>query len=360
MSSLHPRGSFLQRTASWLASQQVSDGQIPWFAGGKMDPWDHVHAAMGLACAGRFEAARLGLRYLARTQRADGTWPAAQNGDTPIHTHGESNHAAYFATGLWYVHCADPDVDFLAEMWRTLERAVEFVLRLQQASGTVAWASTPQGEIWNAPLLTGSASIHGSLICALRVARRLGRERPHWRMAARRLGESLRHRMPLFEQTELPEPAGRHAMDWYYPVLGGALRGKLGRQRLAGTGYTEVFLTDGVGCRCVRDRPWYTVAESCELVIALDACGLRDRARAIFEWMHVLRDPDGAYYTGVTHPGREIYPEGERTTWTAATVLLAADCLYRDSATSDFFHALAGDDLFVEPLAIDAPAVAAE
>ena len=25
---------------------------IPWASGGKMDPWDHIHAAMGLALAG--------------------------------------------------------------------------------------------------------------------------------------------------------------------------------------------------------------------------------------------------------------------------------------------------------------------
>ncbi len=51
-----------EETASWIASLQEDDGMIPWARGGKMDPWDHVHAAMGLAVSGRSEAARVALR----------------------------------------------------------------------------------------------------------------------------------------------------------------------------------------------------------------------------------------------------------------------------------------------------------
>ena len=35
----------------------------------------------------------------------------------------------------------------------------------------------------------------------------------------------------------------------------------------------------GRGVRCVSDQPWVTAAETCELVMALDAIGLHDRAR---------------------------------------------------------------------------------
>src|SRR5690606_33348763 len=98
------------------------------------------------------------------------------------------------------------------------------------------------------------------------------------------------------------EPQGRHSMDWYYPVLGGALRGRAGREHLLNAEQNAAFIEEGVGCRCVKDRPWYTVAESCELALALDAVGLTVRARQIVSWMSALRTEEGGYWTGTTHP----------------------------------------------------------
>jgi hypothetical protein len=193
--------------------------------------------------------------------------------------------------------------------------------------------------------LTGSSSVHGSLVCAVRIAERLGHRRPSWRRARQRLADALRFDIGRFAANDLPEPPGRHSMDWYYPVLGGALRGSRGRARLLDAEQARTFLEEGVGCRCVRDRPWYTVAETCELVLALDAVGLTARAREIASWVEPLRDEQGAYWTGATHPEKIIYPEEERTPWTAATVLLADDALAADSPTSAFFAGLAGDDL---------------
>ncbi len=40
----------LQRTASTIAKWQLPNGMIPWFPGGHCDPWNHVEAAMALAC----------------------------------------------------------------------------------------------------------------------------------------------------------------------------------------------------------------------------------------------------------------------------------------------------------------------
>jgi hypothetical protein len=39
-----------------------------------------------------------------------------------------------------------------------------------------------------------------------------------------------------------------------------------------------------------------------------------------------LREPDGGYWTGVTFPERELWPD-EQPTWTSGAVLLAADAL---------------------------------
>lgn len=337
-----------ERTAAWLESQQRSSGEIPWALGHKMDPWDHVHAAMGLTVAGRPERARAAFRYLARTQRAAGGWPAERRADAVVCEAQETNHAAYVASGLWHLHLYDGDADFLAEMWPALERAVDFVVAMQLPSGAVAWAQQ-RGRPWRAPLLAGSASIHGSLVCALRIAARLGEDRPRWRSARHRLRAVLRHRREAFYGTDLPEEPGRYSMDWYYPVLGGAVRGEHGRALLRDPAWAGAFVHERVGCRCVREAPWYTIAETCELVLALHAVGLEDRAAEVLAWTRHGRVESGAYWTGMTHPEREIYPEDEQTTWTAAAVLLADDALRADSRTCDFFPALDGRDLDPQP-----------
>ena len=59
-------------------------------------------------------------------------------------------------------------------------------------------------------------------------------------------------------------------MEWYYPVLGGAVRGA--RPDTIDERWDE-FVVPGLGIRCVDNRPWVTGAETCELVMALDAMG---------------------------------------------------------------------------------------
>ena len=85
----------------------------------------------------------------------------------------------------------------------------------------------------------------------------------------------------------------------------------------------------------------------CELVLALDALGQRERARRVFGWTRSQRTDNGAYWTGATHPERVVFPEGEQTTWTASAVIIAQDALFADSRTSSFFRDLDGHDLEV-------------
>lgn len=338
----------ITRSADFIAHQQQPDGEIPWERGGKSDPWDHVHAAMGLAVAGRLPEAKRAFRYLADTQDEIGGWPAERQAGRVVNGARETNHAAYVATGLWYLQQASPDQAFLAEMWPMIDRAIDFVVSMQDSRGAISWAVNDRGRVWGAPLITGSSSIHGSLVCALRIAETLGHARPHWQRARRRLASVLQHRREHFDDTDLPNRPGRYSMDWYYPVLGGAVRGLAAWRRLFHPELTQRFVTEGVGCRCVDDRPWYTVAESGELVLALDAVGLTLRARQILDWLSPLRTRRGGYWTGRTHPDGELYPHGEQTAWTAATVLLADDAVARESTTSAFFRDLASDG-HVEP-----------
>jgi len=131
----------------------------------------------------------------------------------------------------------------------------------------------------------------------------------------------------------------RFAMDWYYPVLGGAVRGADAAQRLA-AGW-ETFVVPGLGVRCVSDQPWVTGAETCELVLALDACGMPAEAAAVFATTQHLRHPDGSYWTGWQYDNQAHFP-AERSSWTAAAVVLAADALIGLSGGAGVFRDTAG------------------
>lgn len=126
-------------------------------------------------------------------------------------------------------------------------------------------------------------------------------------------------------------------MDWYYPVLTGAVTGDDARKRLA-DGWDRFVMVDK-GVRCVSDRPWVTAAETCECVMALLAAGERVRAEELFRWAQRLRDDDGAYFTGLVFPELIHFPDQERSSYTAAAVILAADALDGRNPTSDLFIA---------------------
>ena len=44
---------FYKSSVDYILAVQNNDGSIPWEIGKKLDPWDHIEAAMGLAIAGK-------------------------------------------------------------------------------------------------------------------------------------------------------------------------------------------------------------------------------------------------------------------------------------------------------------------
>ena len=94
------------------------------------------------------------------------------------------------------------------------------------------------------------------------------------------------------------------------------------------------FVLEGGGVRCVADQNWVTSAETCEAALAYLAVGERDMARSLFEWAQINRDHDGAYFTGMALPERVNFPGGERSAYTAAAVILAADALSGSTTAS--------------------------
>ncbi|HEY5246878.1 MAG TPA: hypothetical protein VIJ15_00305, partial [Dermatophilaceae bacterium] len=185
------------------------------------------------------------------------------------------------------------------------------------------------GKASDSALLTGSSSTVLSLRCAMALAELVGDPEPDWELAAARLAHAVvTHSDRFLDKSTF-------SMDWYYPVLGGALRGLAGREHLDRR--WEEFVVPGMGARCVSDRPWVTVAETCELVLTLDAVGDLARARELFDSVQHLRADDGGFWTGYVWPDDAIWPE-ERSTWTAAAVVLAADALTRSSAGNGIFR----------------------
>ena len=312
----------VEDTAASIAALQLPSGQIPWFPGGHCDPWNHVESAMALVVGGRVAEAHRAFDWLASTQHADGGWHSYYIGpsDEIEDARRDTNVSTYVAVGAWHHYLVTGDRVFLESVWPMVDRAVEFALRLQQPGGQVLWAYDYDGTPERYALLTGSSSIFFSLRCALAAASVLGMERPSWELAAARLGSAVAHR----PDTAF-EPKRRWAMDWYYPVLCGAVGGGVGQARMDDR--WDEFVIEGFGIRCVSDAEWVTASETAECVLALDACGRTAQARTLLTWVQYLREPDGSYWTGCVHPEEIHFPDHERTSYTAAVMLLACDAL---------------------------------
>ncbi len=317
-------------TASWIASVQLPSGMIPWFPGGHADPWNHTEAAMALALTGRVAEAEAAYQWLVDTQHPDGGWCLYYLAEGVEEPRRDPNVCAYVATGVWWQYLTSGDRRFLQRMWRAVDAAISFVLRLQEPGGEVVWSLDVDGRRGGFALLTGNSSMHHSLRCAVAIAEVLGHERPDWELAAGRIADAVAHRPGAFA------PKDRWAMDWYYPVLSGALSVEVARERLVER--WDAFVMDGVGVRCVVDHPWVTAAETAECVMALDAVGMVERSRRLFAWTHHLRDADGAYWTGCVHPQCVRYPGGERSTYTSAAVLLADHVLVGRGPAAGLFR----------------------
>jgi hypothetical protein len=319
------RGSLGQDVADAIASSierwQLPSGLIPWYPGGHADPWNHVEAAMALTERGREAAAERAYAWLARTQRKDGAWFNYYVGDQPSDRRLDTNVVAYVAVGVWHHFSRTGNRRFLLEHWPTVERAVAFVLAHQRADGTVTWCREPDGSPGRFALLTGSCSILLSLRAGLAIAAELGQARPDWELAAGRLRFAI-----CFDEARFA-PKRRWAMDWYYPVLSGALSLGSANARLAER-WAELVI-DGEGVRCVADRPWVTAAETAECAIASALVGRVGDAERLLSWAARFAEADGSCWTGLVLPERVHFPGGERTSYTAAAIVLAGATLER-------------------------------
>ncbi len=307
----------LQRTVASIVASQCPTGALPW-PDGHTDPWDHVECAMALVLGDRREEAARAYAWLRRTQEPDGAWRTSYDGEVVLDPTVDTNQVAYVAVGVWQWWTVTGDRGLVDLMWPTVRSALDWVVRRQLPGGQSAWCRDPQGVDSLDALLTGSSSTYQALRCGIALAELVGHEQPGWEVSAGLLQHAVAHHPDGFLDKS------RFSMDWYYPVLAGAVRGPAGRAAL--TDRWEEFVVPGVGARCVADRPWVTGAETAELALALLTVGERESALRLLRDVQHLREPDGSYWTGLVFDEGVRWPE-ERSSWTSAAVVLAADAL---------------------------------
>ena len=340
-------GAQVAETAASIISMQEADGAVPWTTGAQVDVWNHVEAAMGLLVAGEVEAAEAAYAWCRRNQRHDGTWAMRTVVGEVEDVSSETNMCAYPAVGLWHHWLLRHDPGFMERMWPVVRRGLDFVAGMQLPFGGIAWSQEwddhGPARVSGDALLAGSSSIYQSLRAGVALAELVGEPQPEWELAGGRLGHALREHRDLFLEKS------RFSMDWYYPVLGGAVRGQAGIDLIASR--WDDFVLPGLGIRCVDTNPWVTGAETSELVMALDCLDDHPRALQLYADMQHLRHENGSYWTGYVTPADVNWP-AEQTTYTAAAVILAADGLSRTSPASGIMRG--------ETLAADFPEIGLE
>ncbi|QBR91024.1 prenyltransferase [Nocardioides euryhalodurans] len=309
-------------TARSIVGAQEPSGAIPWQSGAHTDVWNHVEAAMALLAAGEVEAAERAYAWVPTVQRQDGSVPMKIVGGEVADASSETNMGSYLAVGVWHHWLVRRDSAFVRRMWPVVRRGLDHAVSLQLPWGGIAWSQEwpdgAPGRVNDEALLAGSSSIHHALRAGVALAELVEDPQPEWELAGGRLAHAIRdHEDRFLDKAEF-------SMDWYYPVLGGAIRGEAARRRLAER--WDTFVEPGLGIRCVSRNPWVTGAETAELVLALDVVGDRERALRLLGDLQHLRHGDGSYWTGYVFPDRVNWPD-EQTTYTGAAVILAVDAL---------------------------------
>jgi len=322
----------LEPAAQRILRLQAKAGAIPWFEDGAWDPWNHVECAMALTVMGHTKEAAAAYDFLARTQREDGAWLGEYGNALPMVDRDyisrekaealiDSNFCAYPAVGVAHYLDVTRDYTQVREWWPMVKRALDFVLTLRRPDGAIAWSLEAVGTDEDDALLAGNASIAKSFECGIALASEMGEPCARWRDAHASLITALQTRPHVFDRRARGE---RFAMDWYYPVLAGALPDAQARERIEAR--WSLFVDDPRGCRCVLDEPWVTIAETAELVMALLVIGERERAADLLEATLPYRDDTGVFWMGWQTAENIVWPR-EQPSWTQAAVILAADAL---------------------------------
>lgn len=298
---------------------------------------------MALSVMGERGAAKAALDCLVDRQEEEGSWLCDYGNAVPMRDRlkmsrdqapqaRDTNFAAYCAAGvLHYAICFDAFSE-VRTYWPMVASAMRFVIGLQTSDGDISWSlEAAQTDDVDDAMMAGNASIYMSLSKAIELGQCLDVEVSELACARDLLGEALRTKPARFNRRTQNESG--FAMDWYYPVLSGVLTEAESLTRLD-QGMSK-FVSPSRGCHCVLGEPWVTVAETCELVLALLSVGRRTDAAQLYEQQSRYRDSDGAYWMGWQYEEKIFWPQ-EKPSWTQAAAILAGDALYNVSPAHSF------------------------
>ena len=236
---------FYRNSIDYILDVQNPDGSIPWEPNKKLDPWDHVEAAMGLSIAGKKKETEEAFLWLKNNQLADGSWYSEYMKSRPTTKRRETNFSAYIATGLWHYYLIFQDQEFLETMLPTLSKAIDFVISMQTEDGDIYWATEEGKEILDDSLITGSSSIYKSLECASAIFSTLGRPSQDVITSMNQLKNSIINNPERYDRNW--ESKSRYSMDWYYPILCGIYDKDKGIN-IVKAKWNE-FIVEGKGCK---------------------------------------------------------------------------------------------------------------
>lgn len=324
----------MSSASEFIARHQRDDGALPWFFSGKLDPWDHSEALMALSVSGEEALAQKAFSWLEENQNNDGSWFAQYFGDKhPDQSKKDTNFIAYPAAALWHHYLCFRKRETVDRFYNMVSTAINYVCDEQHEEGDVNWAVSCVEKLPVDALVTACSGILISLQSAISLAELLGDDlsRARWQQASERLRACLHDKPERFDRTW--ESKSRFSMDWFYPVMAGVYDLNAAKKRLSNS---HRFVVEGLGCKCVADQPWITVAESCEYAIALLCIDDYPAARGVLAQLLRFQDDDGGFWTGYNYDTKVIWPQ-EKTLWTAGAFILACDKLLGKSKAQGFF-----------------------
>jgi len=318
---------------AYIKSIQYKSGAIPSNEDGTHDPWDHIESIMGLNIYKDIEASKSAFNWLIHHQNSDGSWYAKYYKTDAIEKNKPTHFSPYIAVAALHFFRIFKDINFLQSIWSSIELAVNFSVELQQDNGTIPWSINNNSQIENDYLLTGCSSILKSIECGIALSKILNETEniEKWKKAHLLLSNAIQEPDGKFD---LIKDRKRFSMDWYYPILSGCLK-QDEKSHYINKIFKDFYL-DGIGIKCVIEEPWVTVAETSEFILALMCAGYDDEAKRLLFDVLNISDEEGIPFMGWQYEQNIFWPE-EKPSWTAAALMLSADCVFDYSDASDLF-----------------------
>lgn len=313
----------------FLQRSQETDGALMWVAQGKGDLWNHVEALIALGVSQRRSATHHGtgwlLSRLNQGRAATSWWLRGQAVTSHYELHVVS-YPAVLARVIETELCFAADGDLTAALWGQVDGILDEIVALQRNDGGLPWALAANGAPHWEQRLPCLSSIYLSLCSALNRKYPVDEKRANrWRECAVLLRQYI-VQLSAQSYATFHRDQTTSSMDWFYPVLVGAIEGSAAERLLAD--YRDVFLEQEHGCRAVVNRPWVTGAETAELAMAYLRIGALDAVEVLLTSIDHLRDAQGVYWMGRDMESERIWQEN-RPLWTQAAVVMAFEAFNR-------------------------------